>query len=206
MNFFKTPSPKEQLRKQQSELKSVQRTLSRDQQDLKRQEEQLELEIKKAAKQGNTQAAKQLAKQLIRLRQQKDKNMSVQTQVSGIKHQTQAMHSTHVMATAMAKTTGIMATQNKQMRVEYVQKTMMEFEKQNMYMDMKEDVMNETLDAVLGDEQDEEEGDMIMNQILDEIGIEISTKSARVPQGMPQGSMAAASSSTKTGAVKKMAE
>lgn len=36
--------------------------------------------------------------------------------------------------------------------------------------------MNDTLEDVLGDSEDEQEGEMIMNQILDEIGLEIQTK------------------------------
>lgn len=36
--------------------------------------------------------------------------------------------------------------------------------------------VNETLDDILGESDDEEESDQIVNQVLDEIGIEISGK------------------------------
>lgn len=52
----------EELRKSQREFKSVQRDLKRDQLQLQRQENQLELEIKRAARQGNTNLARSLAK------------------------------------------------------------------------------------------------------------------------------------------------
>lgn len=52
----------EELRKSQRDFKSVQRDLKRDQLQLQRQENQLELEIKKAARQGNNILAKSLAK------------------------------------------------------------------------------------------------------------------------------------------------
>jgi FtsZ-binding cell division protein ZapB len=52
----------EELRKSQRDFKSVQRDLKRDQLQLQRQENQLELEIKKAARQGNNTLAKSLAK------------------------------------------------------------------------------------------------------------------------------------------------
>ena len=44
-------------------------------------------------------------------------------------------------------------------------------------------VVNETLDNALDGSEDEAEGEEIMNQILDEIGIEITTKAAVVPSG-----------------------
>ena len=36
--------------------------------------------------------------------------------------------------------------------------------------------MNDTLDDILNESGDEEEGDAIVNQVLDEIGIEIGAK------------------------------
>ena len=43
-------------------------------------------------------------------------------------------------------------------------------------MGMTEEMMNDTLDDFLTESGDEEEQDQIVNQVLDEIGIEISGK------------------------------
>ena len=53
---------------------------------------------------------------------------------------------------------------------------MREFEKQNMKMGMTDELINETLDGVLEGSDDESASDAIVNQVLDEIGIEISGK------------------------------
>ena len=55
-------------------------------------------------------------------------------------------------------------------------KTMQEFNMANTKMGMTEEMMNDALDDILTESGDEEEGDLIVNQVLDEIGIEISGK------------------------------
>ncbi len=80
------------------------------------------------------------------------------------------------MTTAMAGTTKVMKASNKAMNIDKIQNTMQEFEKQNMAMEMKEEMMNDTIDGVMDEEEDEMEGEEIMNQVLEEIGIEINSK------------------------------
>ena len=46
----------------------------------------------------------------------------------------------------------------------------------NTKMGMTEEMMNDALDDILTESGDKEEGDLIVNQVLDEIGIEISGK------------------------------
>ena len=91
--------------------------------------------------------------------------------------------SSHAMAETMKNTTKVMAKTNKAVDVQKLQQTMQEFEKQNAVMDMTEEMMNDTMDNVLDDENDEEEGEEILAQVMDEIGIEFSTKAAAVPKG-----------------------
>ena len=51
-----------------------------------------------------------------------------------------------------------MATMNKKMNLPEIQKIMMEFEKQSEIMDMKDEMMSDAVDDVIGEEEDEEEG------------------------------------------------
>jgi len=74
-----------------------------------------------------------------------------------------------------------MTAANKQMNLPELQKNMAEFEKQSMQMEMAEDMMNDAIDG-LDDAEDEEEGEDIMNQVLDEIGIDISMKMSNAPR------------------------
>ena len=80
------------------------------------------------------------------------------------------------MSQAMAETSKTMTNMNKLMNPQQVAKTMQEFDVANTKMGMTEEMMNDALDDMLTESGDEEGGDAIVNQVLDEIGIEISDK------------------------------
>lgn len=69
-----------------------------------------------------------------------------------------------------------MQNMNRQMNLPQIQKILHEFEKQSEIMDMKEEMINETMDDALEDEGDEEESDAIVNQVLDELGLQLGDK------------------------------
>ena len=87
-----------------------------------------------------------------------------------------AMGANVKLAETMATTTKTMGNMNKMMNPQQVAKTMQEFDMANTKMEMTEEMMNDTLDDILADSDEEEEQDAIVNQVLDEIGIEISGK------------------------------
>ena len=55
---------------------------------------------------------------------------------------------------------------------------MNEFEKESATMDMKEEMMSDAVDDVMDDEAEDEEveGDKILKEVLDEIGVDLSQK------------------------------
>ncbi|RDD46744.1 Charged multivesicular body protein 2b [Trichoplax sp. H2] len=192
--FSKKPTLQEQSRQQKRELNRVQRDLARDRNSMERQEKQLEAEIKKMAKLGNKQAATALAKQLLNLRKQKAKSLGVQTKVAAVGYQTQAIQSNMKMASAMSSASKTMTAMNKQLNLKELQATTQNFQRETAKMDMADELLNDTLDSVLDGSGDEEEQDAIVNQVLDEIGIETSGKLSAAPA--PGASMPAKASTT----------
>lgn len=67
---------------------------------------------------------------------------------------------------------------NRGMNLPAISKIMNEFEKESSMMDMKEEMMSDAIDDVMEDdlEDEEEEGDKILRQVLDEIGVDLSQK------------------------------
>jgi charged multivesicular body protein 2B len=90
----------------------------------------------------------------------------------------QVMQSQAKMAGAMGSTAKTMAAVNKQVKVEDIQKTLMNFEKESTKMDMAGELMDETMDSLFDDDEGEE--DAVISQVLDEIGIEVQQKLAGV--------------------------
>ncbi|KAG7463725.1 hypothetical protein MATL_G00179700 [Megalops atlanticus] len=180
-SLFKKKTVDDVIKEQNKELRGTQRQIARDRAALEKQEKQIELEIKKMAKTGNKEACKILAKQLVQLRKQKNRTYAVSSKVTSMSTQTKVMSSQMKMAGAMATTTKTMQAVNKKMDPQKTLQTMQNFQKENMKMGMTEEMINDTLDEIFEESGDEEESQDIVNQVLDEIGIEISGKMVNAP-------------------------
>merc|ERR1712226_1285562 len=126
------------------------------------------------AKQGQMDAVKIMAKDLVRSRRYVKKFMLMRANIQALKSQS-------AMAQAMKGVTKAMGNMNKQMKMPEIQKIMMEFEKQSEIMDMKGEMMEDAIDDVMGDEDEEEESDAIVAQVLDELGLQLNDKLGDVP-------------------------
>merc|ERR1719228_1144591 len=108
----------------------------------------LEAEIKKAAKMGNKQAATVLAKQLINVRKQKTRTYNMNSKVQAAGSTAKAMGANVKLSQAMAETSKTMTNMNKLMNPQQVAKTMQDFDIANTKMGMTEEMMNDALDDI----------------------------------------------------------
>jgi len=155
--------------------------MERDRAGLEKEEAKIEREIKKAAKAGNKEVCKILAKQLIQLRKQKTRTYQASAQINSISSKQKIMHANQKMAQSMGKTAQTMAKMNKQMDPQKMAKTLAQFERENMKMEMSGEMMDDAMDSAFAEDGDEEEADNIMNQVLSEIGIETMGQMERAP-------------------------
>ncbi|KAE9556310.1 hypothetical protein FO519_000493 [Halicephalobus sp. NKZ332] len=181
MNFFKKQDPKELQRAGDRQIRRTGRDLHTDLRQLERREKELEIEIKKLAQKGQVDACKILAKQLVQIRNQKTKNIAMNAKVTSIGAQTKTMSSMSTMTKAMGTAAQTMKAVDKQMPLEKFAADMREFQQTNEKMDMKEEMINDTLDSMF--EVDEGEEQAVIDQVLDEIGIEVAGKLPNAPMG-----------------------
>jgi hypothetical protein len=66
----------------------------------------------------------------------------------------------------------LLGSMNRQMNLPALQRIAMEFEKENDIMDQRQEMMDDAIDDATGME-DEEESEDVVNQVLDEIGIDL---------------------------------
>lgn len=78
------------------------------------------------------------------------------------------------MGEAMKGVTKAMGQMNRQMNLPNLQKIMQDFERQNEKMELTMEVMGDAIDDALEGDEEEEETDDLVNQVLDEIGIDIN--------------------------------
>lgn len=72
---------------------------------------------------------------------------------------------------------------NRSMNIMSVQRILQEFERESSTMDMKDEMMNDTMEDALGEEDamgegigEDEESDTILREVLDEIGVSVNQK------------------------------
>jgi charged multivesicular body protein 2A len=76
------------------------------------------------------------------------------------------------MMQSMKGATGLLGSMNRQMNLPALQRIAMEFERENEIMDERQEMMDDAIDEVTGLE-DEEEGEDIVKEVLDEIGVDL---------------------------------
>jgi len=99
------------------------------------------------------------------------------------------MRSTQSMADAMKGVAKAMRSMNRQINLPGIQKIMQDFERESEIMDMKEEMMNDAIDDAVDDENDEEETETIVNQVLEEIGINLTQAVRPARAGNARGRM-----------------
>ncbi|KAI9345198.1 Snf7-domain-containing protein [Obelidium mucronatum] len=183
MDFIFGPrkTPAQKLKEHQRSLNKAVRDLDRERTKLEAQEKKLIADIKKSAKANQINACKIMAKDLVRTRRYIQKFYQMRTQLQAVGLRIQTMSSNQAMADAMKGVTKAMRSMNKAVNLPELTKIMMDFEKESDMMDMKEEMMNDAIDDNIDEEDDEFESDNIVNQVLDEIGINLNQSLVDAP-------------------------
>lgn len=189
--FGRRMTPEEMLRKNQRALNKAMRDLDRERMRMEQQEKKIIADIKKMAKDGQMEAVKIMAKDLVRTRRYEKKFMLMKANIQAVSLKIQTLRSQNAMAQAMKGVTRAMQNMNRQLNLPQIQRILQEFEKQSEIMDMKEDMMNDAIDDAMEDEGDEEESDAIVTQVLDELGLQLNDQLSGLPQASASLSVAA---------------
>ena len=179
--FGRKKTPEEMMKENQRLLRRAMRDLDRERTSLERQEKKTMMDIKKAARAGQVEAAKVMAKDVVRTRRYQNKMIMMKTQIQAVSLKIQTLKATNSMAKAMAGVTKAMGRMNKTMNLPALQKIMADFEKQSEMMDMKQEMMDDMVDDVMGEEEDDEESDRLVNQVFDELGLALGEDLGETP-------------------------
>ena len=96
----------------------------------------------------------------------------MRTQLQAISLRIQTVRSNDQMMQSMKGATSLLGSMNRQMNLPALQRIAMEFEKENDIMDQRQEMMDDAIDDVTGLE-DEEEGEEVVKEVLDEIGVDL---------------------------------
>lgn len=174
-NLWGTPlTPQEMMQKSRKSLRQAVRNIEREMERIQEREPDVQYQMKEYAQQGKISAVKLLAKELIRLRAAENKLLTVKIQLESTQHQIESLSSTAAMTEAMRTAVRAMYAMNKQVDAQALQRIMMEFDKQTEFMEMKQEIMNDTIDSAMQGEGDEAAEEEMINRVLDEVGIDLT--------------------------------
>eukprot|EP01065_Artemidia_motanka_P039105 TRINITY_DN4794_c2_g1_i1.p1 TRINITY_DN4794_c2_g1~~TRINITY_DN4794_c2_g1_i1.p1 ORF type:complete len:245 (+),score=95.56 TRINITY_DN4794_c2_g1_i1:94-735(+) len=165
----KQKTPQELAKEWKAQLRQEDRKLDRQIRDLERSEKKVMDEVRKAAKKGDNASVKILAKEIAGARKAKKRFYVAKAQLNSVSLSLQQQMSQMKLAQVMQGSTQIMKSMNSLVRVEEIQGTMIQMQKEMMKTGMMQEVMDDTLDDALGDEGLEEEADEEVAKIIDEI-------------------------------------
>mmetsp|Transcript_3051 Transcript_3051/g.4666 ORF Transcript_3051/g.4666 Transcript_3051/m.4666 type:complete len:223 (-) Transcript_3051:610-1278(-) len=190
--FGKKVDPKELAQTWKSELRSEDRKLQRQILAIEREEQKVKKEIKDAAKKGEKDACRILAKELVRSRKAKERIYASKAQLNSVSlHLSENLATMRVMGT-MQKSSEIMQSMNDLIKMPEVAKVMSTMAREMAKAGLIEDMVEEAISFGESDDLDEaadEEVDKVMNEltsgILSQAGATPSTSVGARKQTAP---------------------
>lgn len=170
--FGKKKSIKEITRENQRLIKKAVRELDKEIKNLEREQKKFETELKKAAKRNEIKATRLIAKDIVRSRANISRFMEMRSTLNGVSMKLLTVKSHDAMANAMKGVTKAMTKMNKMHDVPALQKMMADFMRENEKSEMTQEVIADTMDDAFDEEGTLEEEELIVNQVLDELGID----------------------------------
>ena len=171
---------------------SNQRDLDREIRELDRQEQQVKNELKQRAKKAsskNDPTLKVLAKQLVQVRQQRDKMFTARSQIGAMGMHANTMASQVAAVSAIGTVTDTLKVANSAVDMKETMKIMGQFQMENEKMSAKEELMDDVLADAFDTDEIEEEADQLTSQVLAELGVEMDAQMVGLsaPSGRPAG-------------------
>lgn len=145
------------------------------------QEKRLISDIKKFAKQQQMGSVKIMAKDLVRTRQYITKFIEMRSHLNGASLKLQTVKSHQALAESMSSVAKAMVKMNKAVNVPAINKMMQDFARENEKSELMQEMMGDAMDDVMDQDGNEEEEEMVVSQVLDEIGVSFGDEMMEAP-------------------------
>jgi len=179
--FGKPLTPAQLIRKHQRSINKAVRNLDRERFKMEQQEKKLIADIKKSATAGQMEICKIAATDLVRTRSYIKKFMLMKANLQAVSIKILTLQSQQSIGEAILGVTVALRGMNQQMKLPQVKRILMAFERQVQVMDLKEEMVSESMDAAMGEEDQDTESDELVAQVLDELGLQLQHQLPELP-------------------------
>ena len=167
--FGKSPDPKEQVSEWTKKLRKESNQIDRQINGIRREEAKVTKSLKDAAKKGDKDVCKVLAKEVVHARKTVNKLYAAKANINSISMQMKGQLATLKVAGSLQKSTEVMKTMQQLVRLPEIQKTMMEMSKEMMKAGIIEEMLEDTMESITDTDDMEQEADAEVDKILFEL-------------------------------------
>ncbi len=182
---------KDQIKQNQRMIRKAVRELEREIEKMKSSQKKLEKDIKKYAKENQTATVKIMVRDLVRNKNYVNRFIMMKTQLTAVGLKIQTIKSNEAMSSAMKDVSKCLVLLNKQMSVPELQKVMNDFMSEQEKNDIQQEIMNDTMDEAMMEDDSEQQEDAIYNQVMDELGLKFGEEVPMAPSSEVAGTKAA---------------
>eukprot|EP00800_Vazella_pourtalesii_P022696 TRINITY_DN895_c0_g2_i2.p1 TRINITY_DN895_c0_g2~~TRINITY_DN895_c0_g2_i2.p1 ORF type:complete len:203 (-),score=67.92 TRINITY_DN895_c0_g2_i2:75-683(-) len=166
--MFKKKDPREQVKEWKQSLRKEGNAMERQIKGIQREEQKVTRQIKDAAKKGNMDAAKILAKEMVQSHRAVNKLYASKAQLNSVSMQMDHQLAMIKMAGSMERSTEVMKAMEKVIKLPEIRKNMMDMAREMHKAGVIEDMLTDTLDGL--DDQDlEDVANTEVEKILSEV-------------------------------------
>ncbi|KAL1924264.1 uncharacterized protein VTP21DRAFT_7299 [Calcarisporiella thermophila] len=166
--WFSKPKPEEMVRKWRQQIRTEERHLNRQLQNIEREEVKVRQTLKTLAKKNDVRSCRMLAKEIIRTRKQKDRLYTSKAQLNSILMQLQHQMALVKVSGTLSKSTEVMHLVNELVKLPQISKAMQDMSMEMTKAGIMEEMIQDTLES-LDDEEVEEEAEEEVSKILFEV-------------------------------------
>lgn len=199
MNLFgKTigKTPKEQVREWTSQLRKERYALDRQIRAIQREEEKTKRMLKDAAKRGDIDVCRVLAKEIVSARKSVNRIQTSKAHLNSVQLSMNHQLALLKVSGALERSTEVMQSMQNLVKVPEISRTMQELSREMMKAGIIEEMMEDTFESVFDDEDLEEEAGEEVDKLLWELTAgQLGTAPAAVSESLPDATMEAASAS-----------
>lgn len=162
----------DRLRETKQQVNRSIRELERQRLKYEREEKILIQKLKTDAKNGRMQSLRVVAKDIVRSRKVAQHCSNMKSQMNAVLMQLQSAQSANMLSNNLKNVNNLISKVSQKTNIVDFQKIIQSLGRETEIVNLKLDVMSETLDNTLQDADSMEEEEKVISQILEEIGIE----------------------------------
>lgn len=179
-------SGQESLKEFQRQIQTSARGMEREAMRLDRKEKLLQAELAKHGKEGKMEQATNKAKEMVRLRAHRSRLYKLNENMTGLANQLQTVQSSQKIQETIALTVRMLQGLNARFDASSVAHMLAEFEKQNVLMGNKQEIIDDTLDGAFEVDGELDATSEAVLEVLEEAGLDMRGKIGSV--GRTEGS------------------